>query len=381
MRRSRFSWLLPVWVLLMGFSLVLPSADMAEAATRKSTKRVSTTQRSTTTQTARVQKASGRGTRSVKVTRVSTRHYSSTRANARRARLARAKAAAYARDAVALREPLYKLDVNGNEVPDIRAEAAIIYNPITHQVLWEENSQSTRSIASITKVMTAVVFLEHVTDLSTEVVIEPADMRAASTTYLRANERVTPDTLLRLMLIGSDNAAARVLARVSPFGSAGFIDRMNMKAKELGLESTHYADPCGLNPDNVSSAYDMARLIAFAGNDERIASIMRRSEDIVSTSRRMVVVHNTNKLVGGDVDVRASKTGFIRQAGYCLATILQVPQGDPVAVVVLGARSNAGRFMETRHLFNWLSTRAGSLFKPAAVAAVDAPKGPDQPQQ
>lgn len=382
MRRSRFSWLLPVWVLLMGFSLVLPEGQTAEAATRKSAKRVSTTQRTTTTRTTRVQKASGQSTRSVKVSRVSTRRYSSTRANARRVRLARAKAVAYARDSAALREPLYKLDGNGNEVPDIRAEAAIVYNPITHQVLWEENSQSTRSIASITKVMTAVVFLEHVTDLSTEVVVEPADMKAASTTYLRANERITPESLLRLMLIGSDNAAARVLARVSPFGSAGFIDHMNQKAKELGLESTHYADPCGLNPDNVSSAYDMARLIAFAGNDERIASIMRRSEDIVSTSRRTVVVHNTNKLVGGDVDVRASKTGFIRQAGYCLATMLQIPQGDQVAVVVLGARSNAGRFMETRHLFNWLSQRASSLFKPAAaVAAVDTPKAPEQPQQ
>jgi D-alanyl-D-alanine endopeptidase (penicillin-binding protein 7) len=365
----------------MGFSLALPAVDTAEAASRKTvkvTRTSTTTQRSTTSGTTRVHKVSGSGTRTSRVTRV--QRYSSTRANARRMRLARAKAAAYARDVVALQAPLYKLDSNGNEVPDIRAEAAIIYNPVTHQVLWEENSQTTRSIASITKVMTAVVFLEHVSDLSTEVVIEPADMRAASTTYLRANERVTPDTLLRLMLIGSDNAAARVLARVSPFGSAGFIDRMNAKAKELGLESTHYADPCGLNPDNVSSAYDMARLISFAGNDERIASIMRRSEDIVSTSRRSVVVHNTNKLVGGDVDVRASKTGFIRQAGYCLATILQVPQGDPVAVVVLGARSNAGRFMETRHLFNWLSQRTGSLLKPAAVAAVEA-KVPDQPQQ
>jgi D-alanyl-D-alanine endopeptidase (penicillin-binding protein 7) len=365
----------------MGFSLALPAVDTAEAASRKTVKvkRTSTTTQQSTTSGTRVRKVSGSGTRTTRVTRV--QRYSSTRANARRMRLARAKAAAYARDVVALQAPLYKLDSNGNEVPDIRAEAAIIYNPITHQVLWEENSQTTRSIASITKVMTAVVFLEHVSDLSTEVVIEPADMRAASTTYLRANERVTPDTLLRLMLIGSDNAAARVLARVSPFGSSGFIDRMNAKAKELGLESTHYADPCGLNPDNVSSAYDMARLISFAGNDERIASIMRRSEDIVSTSRRSVVVHNTNKLVGGDVDVRASKTGFIRQAGYCLATILQVPQGDPVAVVVLGARSNAGRFMETRHLFNWLSQRTGSLLKPAAVAAVEAPKVPDQPQQ
>jgi D-alanyl-D-alanine carboxypeptidase len=128
----------------------------------------------------------------------------------------------------------------------------------------------------------------------------------------------------------------------------------------------------------------MARLIAFAGNDERISSIMRKSEETLSTSRRTITVHNTNKLVGGDVDVRASKTGFIRQAGYCLATILQVPQGDPVAVVVLGARSNAGRFMETRHLFTWLSERTKSVLKPAAAdvsAAVAKSPEPQQQQQ
>ncbi len=208
--------------------------------------------------------------------------------------------------------------------------------------------------------------------------MQPADVRAASTTYLRAYERATPDTLLHLLLIGSDNAAARVLARSSPFGSQGFIDRMNEKAKELGLEATHYADPSGLDAANVSSAYDMARLIAFAGNDERIASIMRKGEQSVTTSRRTITVHSTNKLVreGSDVreQVKGGKTGFIRQAGYCLATLLQLPQGDPVAVVVLGARSNAGRFMETKHLFNWLADRTKLLLTndPAKTAATGA---------
>ena len=165
-----------------------------------------------------------------------------------------------------------------------------------------------------------------------------------------------------------------MLARSSPFGAQGFIDRMNEKAKELGLEATHYADPSGLDAANVSSAYDMARLIAFAGNDERIASIMRKSEQSVTTSRRTITVRNTNKLMrdGSDVQVhKGGKTGFIRQAGYCLATLLQLPQGDPVAVVVLGARSNAGRFMETKHLFNWLSERTKSLLTndPSKTAA------------
>src|SRR5262249_32390350 len=95
------------------------------------------------------------------------------------------------------------------------------------------------------------------------------------TTHLRANDQVTADDLLHLLLIASDNAAARALARVSPYGPEHFVSRMNEKAAELGLETTHYADPSGLLSENVSSAYDMARLITNASADERIASVMR----------------------------------------------------------------------------------------------------------
>ena len=111
--------------------------------------------------------------------------------------------------------PRFKTDATGALVPDVRAAAAIIFNPETGQVLWEENAQDKRSIASITKVMTAVVFLEDNPDLSQEVTIERSDVYAASTTYLRANERITLDNVLHLTLIASDNAAARALARVS----------------------------------------------------------------------------------------------------------------------------------------------------------------------
>jgi D-alanyl-D-alanine endopeptidase (penicillin-binding protein 7) len=297
---------------------------------------------------------------------------------ARRARLARARAVQRVREYREAQTPLFRTAADGSVIPAIRAEAAIVYNPVTQEVLWEENAQNERSIASITKVMTAVVFLEHALDLTQPVKIERSDVRAASTTYLRANDVVTPNDLLHLLLIGSDNAAARALARTSPFGYAGFIERMNAKAQELGLQHTRYADPSGLVDSNVSSAYDMARLISFAAGDERIASIMRTSSAQIATGRRTVNVHSTNKLLlGGDIDVRGGKTGFIRKSGYCLATLLQVPGGDPVAVVVLGARSSAGRFLETKHLFNWLSERTRSLLGPAAVVAVQT--GP-QPQ-
>jgi D-alanyl-D-alanine endopeptidase (penicillin-binding protein 7) len=154
---------------------------------------------------------------------------------ARKAVSARARAVATAREMADTTVPRYKVDASGDLVPDLRAAAAIIYNPHTNEVLWEENSQDQRSIASITKVMTATVFLEHNPDLSQPVKIVRSDVYAASTTKLILNDSVTTDDLLHLLLIASDNAAARALARVSPQGSDGFIRRMNEKSAELGM--------------------------------------------------------------------------------------------------------------------------------------------------
>jgi D-alanyl-D-alanine endopeptidase (penicillin-binding protein 7) len=301
--------------------------------------------------------------------------YSAERSRRRKASLARARAIATAREITETVLPRYKVDENGQVVPDVRAAAAIIYDPETNEVLWEENSQDQRSIASITKVMTAAVFLENDPDLTQPVTIAKSDVYQASTTHLRLNDRVTADDLLHLLLIASDNAAARALARVSPYGTEGFVRRMNEKAAELGLRNTHYADPSGLLSENVSSAFDMARLITIVSADERIASIMRLPEYTVYTAnRRAITFHSTNHLLGRpDIDVRAAKTGFISKAGYCLATLLRLPNDNhQVAVVVLGARSNAGRFMETQNLFSWLMSKASTLFAPQTTGSAAA---------
>ena len=260
--------------------------------------------------------------------------------------------------------PRYKVDAAGELVPDVRAEAAIIYDPRTNEILWEENATDQRSIASITKVMTAIVAVEDMPNLSQRVTIVRTDVSRASTTYLRSNDKVTIEDLLHLALIASDNAAARALARVSPSGSAGFIAKMNEKAEALGLESTHYTDPSGLYADNVSSAFDMARLIAHASNDPQISTIMRKRDHIIRTPTRRITIRNTNRLLADETfDVRAAKTGFISKAGYCFATLLRLPQsGQEIALVVLGAQSNAGRFAETENLFNWLAARTAALF-------------------
>ena len=295
------------------------------------------------------------------------------RSLSRKAAAARARSIATTR-AINTATPRFKVDESGEVVPDLRAAAAIIYDPNTNHILWESNSQDQRSIASITKVMTATVFLEDNPDVNQVVTMARTDVFQASTTHVKLNDKVTVDDLLHLLLISSDNAAARALARVSPYGTEGFIARMNEKAEELGLTTTHYADPSGLLSDNVSSAYDMARLIAHASADERIASIMRLREYTVHAARRDIMIHSTDRLLGHeDFDVRAAKTGFISKAGYCFASLLRLPQtGHDVAVVVLGARSNAGRFAETQNLFRWLSSRATTIFATETVAATAA---------
>lgn len=340
MRVRGIRWLRQLVLLLVGAGLVsVPAAPAAAGTTAAKPAAASSAKKS-----------------SVKKKRTAAQR----RAAARRARLARARAARRARE---LATPRFKVNESGERVPDVRAAAAIIYNPETDEVLWETNSQNQRSIASITKVMTAAVVLEGHPDLTREVTVTRADVYRANHTYLRAGERVTIDDLLHLALVASDNAAARALARSSPLGQEGFIDRMNEKALELGLEHTAYADPSGLDPENVSSAFDMARLIAFASSDERISAVMRKPYYTVLTSRRVINIHSTNQLVlKGEMDVRGGKTGFIRKAGYCLATLLRMPQsGQQYAVVVLGANSSAGRFWETRHLINWLSTKVQGL--------------------
>jgi D-alanyl-D-alanine endopeptidase (penicillin-binding protein 7) len=338
-------------------ALVMPAQPVSAQQRGKSTRPAVSAQKKTT-----AKKPVAKKKPTAKKPRAKKSYASSKKSRA--ARLAQARAAAQAKAMRELTTPRFKIDALGQEVPDVRAEAAIIYNPETNQILWESNAQEERSIASITKVMTALVILESGMPLSTPTTIQRADVYRASTTYLRAGYKVTAEDLLNLLMIGSDNAAARALARISPYGASGFIDRMNVKAAELGLEKTHYADPSGLLASNVSSAYDMARLIAFASSDERLGGIMRKATHTIYAGNRTINVKSTNHLVReGQIDVLGGKTGFINRAGYCVATLLRLPQsGQQVAVVVLGARSNQGRFWETRHLFNWLNTHTQKLF-------------------
>ena len=252
--------------------------------------------------------------------------------------------------------------------PRVRAQALIILDPITGETLWGRNFSEPRPIASITKVMTVLVFLEQgrELDLSRDVVISRQDTLRASTTYLRSGERVTLRDLVHLALVASDNAAARALARVSGLGTKRFVAEMNRKAADFGLQQTRFVDSSGLHEGNLSSAYDVSRLILLASERPEVAEIMRKRSYLVRTSRRERTIRSTNRLLGTGVEVIAGKTGYIDEAGYCFATLVRLQDGRPVSIVVLGSSSNAGRFTEARRLVDWLSTQASVLLTSAA---------------
>ena len=278
------------------------------------------------------------------------------------------KAASEPRDRPRLAEPRI-LDVADLPRHRVRAAAAVVYNPETHEIVWESGALKQRPIASITKVMTAMVLLDQSPDLMRDVVISREDVRRASTTYLRRNERVTLDDLLHLALIASDNAAARVLARASGLGTRVFVEEMNRKAMDMGLSATQFVDPAGLHEDNISTPYDVARLITQASNEPLLARIMRTSSHRMRTSRRGLTVRNTNRLLRGRHVIEGGKTGYIDEAGYCLATVVRLPGSDPLAVVVLGAGTNSGRFSEVRRLVDWVSTKGRALIAPSVHRA------------
>ncbi len=257
-------------------------------------------------------------------------------------------------------EPRF-IDTRDIAAPGVRAAAALIYNPRTHEVVWESSGLDQRPIASITKVMTALVLLDEAPDLSADVVVSRNDVRRASTTYLRRDERVAVNDLLHLALIASDNVAARVLARASDGGTRRFVERMNEKAQELGLDGTRFVEPSGLDERNVSTPYDVARLITVASENHTLAHIMRKESYRMQTSRRRLRVRNTNRLLRGQLLIQGGKTGYIDESGYCIAAMVKLPDSDPLAVVILGARSNSGRFREARRLVDWVSTKGRPL--------------------
>src|SRR5262245_27760668 len=243
-------------------------------------------------------------------------------------------------------------------VPMTGSRAAVIMDANTGEILFEKNAGAPRSIASLTKLMTGIVFLETDPDLDREVSIAREDVVGSGHTQLRAGERLTVHQLLYHSLMSSDNAATRALVRTSDIPPDEFLDRMNRKASVLGLHNTRFVEFTGLDPANQGSAEDIAQLLKHAAKRPLIAEITSAPEYEYRSSRRLHHLVNSNRLTRyGQLDVLSGKTGFISSAGYCVATWVRQGSRDLITVV-LGAPSNPARFNETKRLLSDFSARS-----------------------
>lgn len=253
--------------------------------------------------------------------------------------------------------PPTKIDLDSYGVVT-SARSAIVIDSESGAVLFEKHPDDVRAIGSITKLMSALVFLETSPDLASTVTLVTDDYVGGGRVYLRFDDEVMLRDVLRASLIGSDNTATTALARLAGMTQEDFVARMNAKALELGMQSTSYADPSGVDAGNVSTARDLAKLLGAAQANGIMADIMSRATAVVTQgSGYSVTVESTNELLGGMLDsgaydIKAGKTGFIPQAGYCFATT--VARGDAaVRIVVLGAASKSDRFSDAKGLAAW----------------------------
>jgi len=213
------------------------------------------------------------------------------------------------------------------------ARNAVVLDPNTDQVLFAKNPDSVVPIASLSKLMTVMVFLEGRPDLDRWVAIHRDDWYGAGRTHLRPGELVSLRDLLHMSLMCSDNCATRVLARQADVNPEAFVARMNAKCNELGLDHTRFVEVTGL----------------AAARQPQIQEIMQTRAYSFSTSRRSITIPNTDRLLYGRYEVLGGKTGYINEAGYCFATWLRTDTRDLVAVV-LGAPTAATRFADVARL-------------------------------
>lgn len=253
----------------------------------------------------------------------------------------------------------------------LRAQAAVVVDTRTMKVVWAKNPHDRRSIASLTKLMTALVVLDHKVDLGDSMTVTMDDVNGAGHSHVRAGNRVAIGDLLRCSLISSDNCATRVLARSTGLSMPEFVAAMNTKARELNLRETRYADPTGLDENNISTASDQARLIILAADNPLISRITSSPSYTFLCGRRIESLTNTNRLMRSRSDIVGSKTGFINEAGYCLAMLIGDRDNPYLTTVVLGAPSNASRFAESSKLIEW----ALGVVGPASAMASPNPSG------
>jgi D-alanyl-D-alanine endopeptidase (penicillin-binding protein 7) len=249
--------------------------------------------------------------------------------------------------------------------PLINARSAIVMDAQTGEVLFGKNSHASVPIASITKLMTAVVTADAQLNMSQQITLQPIDFAGAggknSSSTLRAGDTLNRAEVLLLALMKSENPAAAALARTYPGGRAAFVAAMNAKARQLGMSATHYVESSGLDPHNVSSARDLAVLVSAASQYGVIRQFSTTAHYDFNLGYRVLRSNNTNALVrNGDWNINISKTGYINEAGRCVVMSAMVNQ-RPAVIVLLGASSTAERNNDANNLLTWLSNGVTAL--------------------
>ncbi len=264
----------------------------------------------------------------------------------------------------------------------------MVVDETSGEVLLKKNIGVAAPIASMTKLMTAMVVLDAQQDPNEELRIDAADIDALKHTRggVRVGAIASRGSLLELALLSSDNRAASALARSYPGGLQAFNAAMQQKIHAFGLDSTSIAEPTGLSPNNMSSAQDMVTVLRAAARYPAIAQITSQRSHEVLVSGRRKVFHNTNRLVGGsEWEVFLSKTGFTNEAGRCLGMQARA-NGRTVTIVLMGAAKPSGRMRDSMTIRRWLATEqlAGTAHSPGprpalmAARSVTSAQDPDR---
>jgi D-alanyl-D-alanine endopeptidase (penicillin-binding protein 7) len=248
--------------------------------------------------------------------------------------------------------------------PDLRSSSALVLDQ-SGRTLYAKNITAVQPIASITKLMTAMIVLDAKLDLSELIAITEDDVDSLKHTRsrLQVGTMLSRDDMLRLALMASENRAASALARAYPGGFPAFLRAMNQKALELGMMSTHFLDSTGLNRENVSTAEDLAKMVVAAYRYPLIQQYTTLTDySVRSNSGRVLAFRNSNGLVRSDdwhIDV--SKTGYIQEAGRCLVMQARIA-ATPVVIVLLDSWGKYTRIADANRVKKWVESQ---LARPA----------------
>jgi len=236
----------------------------------------------------------------------------------------------------------------------LRSASALVVDQQTGELLFQKQTEAVLPIASITKLMTAMVVLDAQIDLEESITIEPADVVYKKPSRLRVGTQLSRENALLLALMASENRAAHALGRTYPGGSEAFVIAMNTKAKSLGLSNTSFEDTSGLSSGNTSSANDLALMVDAAYQYSLVREFTTREEATIHSGRRTLEFHNTNRLIQNPRwQIGLSKTGFTNKAGRCLVMQASVAQRS-LLIVLLDAQGKLTRFADANRIKQWM---------------------------